>query len=663
MAARHKIHFCVRCDLGFFMEKWIQEASWMNHTDLAKDILQLVGGEQNVQSVVHCMTRLRFTLSDNSRADRAGIEKLDGVMGTNISGGQFQIIIGNNVPKVHQALLQNSSLGTDKNIAVESKEKKNPVSAIFEVIAGIFTPIIPAIAGAGMIKGFLALFVTLGWLTAESQTYAILTIVGDGAFYFLPILLAFSAARKFNANPFIAASIGAAILHPNLAALFATGESVSFIGIPVTVVATYASTVIPIILAIWAASYVEKWIDRITHQSLKLIVVPTLTLLIIVPFTLIAVGPLGTIIGDYLSTGVNFLFSNAAIVSSILLGATFSLIIMTGMHYALSPIIINGLAQNGFDYMIPAMFVANMGQAGAALAVSLRTKNKKFKSLSFTTGITALMGITEPAMYGVNMKLKRPFVAAMIGGAAGGFYNGLTGAKAFVITGNAGLPGIPVLIGPTFVHALIGLVIAFAAAMIAGYFLGFQDVEADDTAAPSPENPPEPNKATAQTEHVLSPIQGEVRSLDTVSDATFSQGIMGNGIAIFPTKGEVVSPVHGRITTIFKTKHAIGLTSDQGAEVLIHIGLDTVRLDGQHFTAHMNEGDAVKPGDKIVSFDMEAIQAAGYDLITPIIITNTDQYNKIEPVPQGNVHTGEPLLALSAKASQKILSASSPLLS
>ncbi|MEM1505273.1 beta-glucoside-specific PTS transporter subunit IIABC [Domibacillus sp. 8LH] len=639
----------------------------MDHTALAKDILKLVGGEENVQNVVHCMTRLRFTLSDNSKADRAQLENLPGVMGTNISSGQFQIIIGNNVPKVYQALVQNSHISTEGNKATESKEKKNPVTAVFEVIAGVFTPIIPAIAGAGMIKGFLALFVTLGWLTPESQTYAILNIIGDGAFYFLPILLAVSAARKFNTNPFIAASVGAAILHPNLAALFASGEKIEFIGIPVTVVATYSSTVIPILLAIWAASYVEKWIDRVTHQSLKLIVVPTLTLLIIVPFTLIAVGPLGTVIGDYLSTGVNFLFNNAAIVSSILLGATFSLIIMTGMHYALSPIIINGLAQNGFDYMIPAMFVANMGQAGAALAVSLRTKNTKFKSLAFTTGITALMGITEPAMYGVNMKLKRPFVAAMIGGAAGGFYNGLTGAKAFVITGNAGLPGIPVLIGPTFIHALIGLVIAFAAAIIAGYFLGFKDVETEQKAPSEPKQPVENNTLSVQpgvtAEQLFSPLQGEVRSLHTVNDATFSQEIMGKGLAIFPHQGEVVSPVHGTITTIFKTKHAIGITSDDGAEILIHVGLDTVRLDGQHFTAHLHEGSRVKPGDKIVSFDVEAIQAAGYDLVTPIIITNTDRYKQIEAAAQGTVRAGEPLLMLSAESAEESALHTSPVLS
>lgn len=622
----------------------------MDYNKISKEILENVGGEENVQNVVHCMTRLRFNLYDNNKVQQSKLENTEGVMGTNISGGQYQIIIGNNVPKVYQAMINNSGLQTDQgknSNAPASNEKRNPLTAVFEVIAGVFTPIIPAIAGAGMIKGFLALFVTLGWLSADSQTYSILNIIGDGAFYFLPILLAVSAARKFGSNPFIAASVGAAILHPNLAALFASGDDVAFIGIPVTVVATYSSTVIPILLAIWVASYVEKWIDKVTHQTIKLIVVPTLTLLIIVPFTLIVVGPLGTIIGDFLSVGVNFLFENAAIVSSILLGATFSLIIMTGMHYALSPIIINGLAQNGFDYMIPAMFVANMGQAGAALAVSLRSKNKNFKSLAFTTGITALMGITEPAMYGVNMKLKKPFIAAMIGGAAGGAYNGIASVKAFVITGNAGLPGIPVLIGPglSIVHAIIALIIAFVVAIIAGYLIGFKDVPSDNNNVEATNQKQSAGNLSKET--ILSPISGDVQVLSKVNDPTFSQEIMGKGIAILPTKGEVVSPVSGVITTLFKTKHAIGITSDNGAEILIHVGIDTVQLDGKYFTAHLNTGDRVQPGDKIISFDIEGIKSEGYEIITPVIITNSTSYEEINPIPEGKVSTGETLITIS----------------
>ncbi|MGW8459182.1 beta-glucoside-specific PTS transporter subunit IIABC [Bacillus atrophaeus] len=613
----------------------------MDYHKVSKEILQLVGGEENVQSVIHCMTRLRFNLHDNAKADRSRLEQMDGVMGTNISGEQFQIIIGNNVPKVYKALIENSGL-SEENTNGASGQKKNVLSALFDVISGVFTPILPAIAGAGMIKGLLALAVTFGWMAETSQAHTILTAIGDGAFYFLPMLLAVSAARKFGSNPYVAAAIAGAILHPDLTALLGSGKSISFIGLPVTA-ATYSSTVIPILLAIWMTSYVEKWIDRVTPSSLKLIVVPTLTLVIVVPVTLMTVGPLGAILGDYLSVGVNYLFDHAGIVAMILLAGTFSLIIMTGMHYALVPIMINNIAQNGHDYILPAMFLANMGQAGASFAVFLKSKNKKFKSLAFTTSITALMGITEPAMYGVNMRLKRPFAAALIGGAAGGAFYGVTGVASYIVGGNAGLPSIPIFIGPTFLYAVIGLVISFAAGTAAAYLIGFEDVQAEgsnETAEKAPE-------MKVDGEMIHSPIKGEVKALSEVNDSVFSAEIMGKGFAIVPEEGLAVAPVSGAITTVFKTKHAIGITSDRGAEVLIHIGLDTVQLDGRHFDVLVKEGDKVSPGDPLVSFDIEKIKAAGYDVITPVIITNTDQYAVTAVKESGTVKTNEALLALS----------------
>ncbi|PSA95322.1 PTS beta-glucoside transporter subunit EIIBCA [Bacillus atrophaeus] len=613
----------------------------MDYHKVSKEILQLVGGEENVQSVIHCMTRLRFNLHDNAKADRIRLEQMDGVMGTNISGEQFQIIIGNNVPKVYKALIENSGL-SEENTNGASGQKKNVLSALFDVISGVFTPILPAIAGAGMIKGLLALAVTFGWMAETSQAHTILTAIGDGAFYFLPMLLAVSAARKFGSNPYVAAAIAGAILHPDLTALLGSGKSISFIGLPVTA-ATYSSTVIPILLAIWMTSYVEKWIDRVTPSSLKLIVVPTLTLVIVVPVTLMTVGPLGAILGDYLSVGVNYLFDHAGIVAMILLAGTFSLIIMTGMHYALVPIMINNIAQNGHDYILPAMFLANMGQAGASFAVFLKSKNKKFKSLAFTTSITALMGITEPAMYGVNMRLKRPFAAALIGGAAGGAFYGVTGVASYIVGGNAGLPSIPIFIGPTFLYAVIGLVISFAAGTAAAYLIGFEDVQAEgsnETAEKAPE-------MKVDGEMIHSPIKGEVKALSEVNDSVFSAEIMGKGFAIVPEEGLAVAPVSGIITAVFKTKHAIGITSDRGAEVLIHIGLDTVQLDGRHFDVLVKEGDKVSPGDPLVFFDIEKIKAAGYDVITPVIITNTDQYAVTAVKESGTVKTNEALLALS----------------
>ncbi|PAD64796.1 PTS beta-glucoside transporter subunit EIIBCA [Bacillus siamensis] len=611
----------------------------MDYHKISKEILQLVGGEENVQSVVHCMTRLRFNLYDNAKADRDGLEQTEGVMGTNISGEQFQIIIGNHVPKVYQALMEISGL-SDESANKTSKQKKNVLSAVFDVISGVFTPILPAIAGAGMIKGLVALAVTFGWMSEKSQTHSILTAVGDGAFYFLPILLAVSAARKFRCNPYVAAAVAGAILHPDLTALLGSGKSISFIGLPVTA-ATYSSTVIPILLAIWLMSYVEKGIDRITPSSLKLIAVPMLTLVIVVPVTLITVGPLGAILGNDLSVGVNYLFSHAGIAAMILLAGTFSLIIMTGMHYALVPIMINNIAQNGHDYILPAMFLANMGQAGASFAVFLKSKNKTFKSLAFTTSITALMGITEPAMYGVNMRLKKPFAAALIGGAAGGAFYGVTGVASYIVGGNAGLPSIPVFIGPTFLYALIGLFISFAAGMAAALLIGFEDVQSErDKASETP-------GVTAGGEIIHSPIKGEVKALSEVNDSVFSGGMMGKGFAILPEEGAAVSPVEGRVTAVFKTKHAIGITSARGAEILIHIGLDTVRLDGRHFEMHVKEGDAVALGDLLITFDIEEIKAAGFDMMTPVIITNTDQYLFTDVKKRGMVKPNEALLALS----------------
>ncbi|TYS17154.1 PTS beta-glucoside transporter subunit EIIBCA [Rossellomorea vietnamensis] len=620
----------------------------MNHKDLGIKIIELVGGEDNVQSVIHCMTRLRFNLRDNKKVKRSELESLDGVMGTNISGSQFQIIIGNDVPKVYKEIIHNTKLSEDSN--GEKSGSSNVISAIFDVISGVFTPILPAIAGAGMIKGILAILATFGWLDAASQTYIILNAIGDGAFYFLPILLAVSAARKFGSNPYIAATIAAAILHPTLTTLFDAGEPISFIGLPV-IAAVYSSTVIPIILSIWIASYVERFVDKFTHSSLKLIVVPTLTILVVVPVTLMTVGPLGVILGDYLSSGLGFLFENFGFIAMVLLAGTFSLIIMTGMHYALVPIMINNLTVKGIDYLMPAMFLANMGQAGAAFAVFLKSRNKKFKSLSLTVSITALMGITEPAMYGVNVRLKKPFVGALLGAAVGGVYYAITGVAAYILGGNAGLPGVASFIGPTFVHALIGMAVAFFAATIISYLLGFEDV---------PVEAPVENEEVAKTEEavavtkadtdsvLISPLKGEVVKLSEVSDPTFSSEVMGEGIAVRPVDGKVVSPVNGVVTTLFKTKHAIGITSEEGVEILIHVGIDTVQLEGKYFEALVVQGDSVLAGQPLLEVDIEGIKKEGFDTVTPVIITNTTSFAKINKTNRAAVTHDDVLLHLEA---------------
>ncbi|MFS0858612.1 beta-glucoside-specific PTS transporter subunit IIABC [Paenibacillus taichungensis] len=639
----------------------------MDKQQLSKDILKLVGGEENIDQVTHCMTRLRFNLNDNKKADKATLKNTPGVMGVMENGGQFQVIIGNDVPVVYNALVGNMSKSPNADAGSTSastgeKKKRNPVSALFDFISGIFTPILPAITGAGMIKGIVAILVAVGWLSDTSSTYIILSAIGDGAFYFLPIILAISAARKLGSNMYIAAALAAGIMHPTITALLANGDT-TFVGIKV-IAATYSSTVIPIILAIWIASYVEKAVDRVTHASLKLLIVPTVTLLIMVPLTLMTVGPLGTVLGNGLSGGISWLFDNMSIFASILIGGTMSLLIITGMHYALLPIIVGSMTSLGYDFIIPLMFAANLAQGGAAFGVGLRSKNGKTKSLAYSTGLTAIMGITEPAMYGINMKFKKPFIAALIGGAVAGGFMGIVNVKAYVLTGLVGLPSIAAFISPaisTLIYALVGGVIAIIAAAILTYILGFQEDNAPQSAEAAPaaerKTPAATTSASAVTaveetkaldQDVFSPITGEVKSLSEVPDPAFSEEIMGKGFAIQPSEGRVVSPINGTVFSLSKSGHAIGLVSDDGAEMLIHIGIDTVKLKGQFFSPKVQAGAKVAVGDVLMEFDREEIEKAGYTTITPVIITNMHQYNSIESA--GRTTIKEKELLFTAKA-------------
>lgn len=636
----------------------------MDKEKLSQDILDLVGGQSNIDQVTHCMTRLRFNLNDDNLANKAQLEKTPGVMGVMKNGGQFQVIIGNEVANVYKELVKKIP-GAGQNegaSASKPKKKQNPISRLFDFISGMFTPILPAIIGAGMIKGIVAILLTLGWMSDTSSTYIILSAIGDGAFYFLPIILAVSAARKLGSNMYIAAAIAAGILHPTITTLLSAGTPVTFANIPV-IAATYSSSVIPIVIAIWLASYVEKAVDRVTHASLKLLIVPTVTLLVMVPVTLIAVGPLGTILGNGLSGGITWLFENTGLLAGLLIGGTMSLLIITGMHYALIPVMFASIASLGYDYLIPLMFAANIAQAGATFGVFLKSKVAKTKTLSLSTTITALMGITEPAMYGVNMKYKKPFIAALIGGGVGGAFISLFQGKAFLLAGLVGLSGIPMFIGPTFVYVMIGVVIAFAVAAGLTYILGFAEEVAPATpvATSTVEAQPAAASAVAATvidiDHpvvhqaiatdIFSPVAGEVKPLSAVNDPAFSQEIMGKGVAIEPTEGRIVSPVNGTVFSVSKSGHAIGLVSDTGTEMLIHIGIDTVKLKGKHFTPHAKAGETVKIGDLLMEFDLAAVRGEGYETITPVIVTNINEYNDLQPVSQSNTQSGELLYRLS----------------
>ncbi|MEF2965688.1 beta-glucoside-specific PTS transporter subunit IIABC [Paenibacillus sp. M1] len=631
----------------------------MNYQETAKKIVEGVGGKSNINSVYHCITRLRFNLKDNDKADKRALEGLDKVMGTNIAADQYQVIIGNDVSKVFDALVKEYPELQEKKAAETSEKKsKNAISRLFDFIASVFASILPAIAGAGLLKGFIALFVSLGWMTAGSDTYRIISAIGDGVFHYLPMLIAFSAARKFNANPFVAAAVSMALMYPDITTLLSSGDPVSFLGIPVTPV-TYASSVIPILLSVWLLSYVEKGFNRIIPASLKLLFVPLLSLLVVVPITLIAIGPLGTFVGDALSGGINWLIIKGGLLSGIVLGGAMALIVMTGMHYALVPVILGNLATAGFDKFLPLTYISNMGQAGATVGVFFRAKDKKLKSLALSTSLTALMGVTEPAMYGVNMRYKKPFLAAMIGSAAGGGFALMFGVNAYVLASNGGIPGIPAFIGPTFWYAIAGMAIAFVVSLIASVILGINEEagaggevtkeSASDNATNSATSEAasvvvvEDEQIEVTNETIVSPMQGKAIPLTEMDDPTFGEEMMGKGVAFVPVVGELVSPVNGTVKNVFKTKHSLVIRSEEGAELLIHVGINTVKLRGQYFEAHVKAGDVVRAGDKLLTFDLVNI-AKEYDITTAMVVTNTAEYTKVEPVKLGEISMNQPVL-------------------
>lgn len=635
----------------------------MNHQETAQEIIKAVGGTNNINSVYHCITRLRFELKDNDKVDNGTLKKLDKVMGTNISGDQFQVIIGNDVPKVFDAMVKEHPALQQSSEKKETKSdnKKNVILKIFETIAGVFAPMLPAITAAGMLKGLLALFVSLGWMSAGTDTYRILSAIGDGVFHYLPLLIAVSAARKFGSNPFVAIALGTALMYPDMSTLLSSGESVAFIGIPVTAV-SYASSVIPILLAVWLMSYVEKWVDRVIPAALKLLLVPLITLLVMVPVTLIAIGPLGTFVGNGLSGGINWLLNEGGLIAGIVLGGAMALIIMTGMHYALVPIILSNIATLGFDKFLPLTYISNMGQAGATLGVFFRAKDKKLKTVALSTSFTALMGVTEPAMYGVNMKYKKPFAAAMIGSAVGGGFALAFGAKAYVLAGNGGLPGLPSLIGQTFWYSLIGMILAFVVGAIMSTVFGIKEEEGDAEAlaqfspgaSSAPAAAPSNEAAAVNVEDMgaptptsdataVAPMTGKAIPLKEVNDPTFGDELMGKGVAFVPSVGELVSPVTGTVMNVFKTKHAIVVRSDDGMELLIHVGINTVKLRGEYFESHVEAGTRVQAGDKLLSFELDQI-AKEYDITTAMVVTNTADYKDIQPVNLGEIMMGQEVL-------------------
>lgn len=628
----------------------------MDYKQLAAAILEMVGGESNVVSVTHCATRLRFNLKDDSKAQTEKLKKTKGIMGVVNQGGQYQVVIGSDVQSVYRPLL---NLGNfDSGAKTEEKDGKGPVVKVLDTVAGIFTPIIPAITGAGMLKAVMALLVAFKLLDTTSESYQFLNFFADAAFYFLPLLIANSAAKKFKCNAYMAMSIGGVMLHPTFISMVngakEAGTALHFLGMPVSLV-SYSSSVIPIILGVWFMSFVEPVADKVSPKPVKFFTKPLLTLIITAPVTLIVLGPLGNIIGEGIAAGINILNTYASWLVPLVVGTFTPLMVMTGMHYGLIPIGINNIATAGFDTVVgPGMLGSNIAQGGAALAVALRTKNSEVRQLATSAGITAVCGITEPAMYGISLRFRRPLIAAMIGGGVSGLFMGFTGVGRYT-SGSPGLLALPGYIGTegfrNITFACIGAAIAFGVSFVVSFILGIEDPveegqehQAEERKETAEEADEPAVGAEVKADVVYAPLTGKAVELKEVNDPTFAEEILGKGAAIIPAEGKVYAPVDGTVTALFETKHAIGFESTGGMEVLIHVGLDTVKLKGKYFTAHVDAGQEVKKGQLLLEFDMDAIKKEGYDVITPVIITNAYDYSDVLAVTGKELEAGKPFI-------------------
>ena len=624
----------------------------MNIKELATDILRLVGGEKNVINVVHCATRLRFSLRDMQKVDVNALEKCDGVIATMQASGQFQVVIGNRVSEVYRQLGEISSLLNDaQTSSAPVKSSTNIISRMIDVISSIFTPLLGAMAAAGVLKGLLSIAFSEGWMTKTETTYIILSAAADSLFYFLPILLAVTTARKFQGNIYVAASIAGALIYPTIIELFTNKVETTFFGVPVMIM-KYTSTVIPIILAIWVMCQLERLFNRYIHETVRSIVTPFLLLIIVVPLTLVTIGPIGIYTSEFAASIFVAVFSFNAILAGALIAAVWQILVIFGMHWAFTPVIINDITTVGRSPLKAATVPAVFAQAGAVLAVMLKTKNKKMKTLAGSTFITALFGITEPAVYGVTLKLKKPFVCAVIAAAVGGGIVGYSNSAA-ISTGIPSLITLPIFYGEGFIGLLIGISVSFVLAAVLTYLVGFEDIPEDEDKTAiivNPEDSPAARPLAGSTpaaEQISAPLSGKVVPLTEVNDKVFSSGIVGQGLAIIPDDNRVFSPVDGLVSATFDSGHALQIISDKGAEVLIHVGLDTVQLNGQFYTLHVHKDQVIKRGDLLIEFDRQAIQQAGYDTITPVIVANADDYQNLEKNTQEQVRPGEPLLTLS----------------
>ncbi|EOH75981.1 MULTISPECIES: beta-glucoside-specific PTS transporter subunit IIABC [Enterococcus] len=606
----------------------------MKYQQTAKEIYTAVGGSENIQTATHCITRLRLTLKNQNQVNDEEVKAIPGVMGVMKKAGQYHIILGNDVANYYRAF---TKLGNFSAEPVASTEKKNVFEILIDVISGCMSPLIPALLGGGMVKVLLIILPLIGVLSETSSTYAVLSFFGDAPFYFMPVMLAFTAAQKFGVTPMLAVAVGGIMLHPNFAAMVAAGDPVSIFGLPITL-ASYGSSVIPILIMVWLMKYIEAFFNRIIPAVMKNLLQPLAVLLLSGVIALVVVGPLGTFAGQGLSAAVIWIQAKAGWLALGLMSALMPLIVMTGMHWAFAPIFLIASAATPDVLILPAMLAANIAQGAAALAVSMKAKDKNLKQIAFGAGISALLaGVTEPALYGVTLKYKKPLYAAMISGGLCGIFMGITGVEsyAFAVPSLVALPQfINGSIDGNFINACI---VAAASIVITFALTWFFGIEEEVTTADAVLEVVE--SGSSDPKKVLAPVKGKVIPLEKVNDSAFSSKVMGQGIAIIPEENTIVAPFDGTVSALFPTKHAIGLTSEAGMELLVHVGIDTVELNGKYFDSLVAVGDTVKAGQPLLTVDFAGVKAAGYDTVIPIVVTNSDTF--IDVVPKDEMKTAD----------------------
>lgn len=612
------------------------------YTELAQDILAHVGGKENVSSVKHCVTRLRFHLKDESKADTDYLQKRDGVVTVVKAGGQYQVVIGNHVPDVYDEVLKVGGLADGGSLDIdEGDEKKGSLFDRFiDVISSLFQPFLGPLAAAGILKGITALLAATG-MEATNGIYVVMNTLGDGLFQYLPMILAVTAAKKFKMNTYTALAIAGAMVYPGLAESVAEASKV--FGLTLTLPAGgYFNSVLPIILAIFVASKIEQFMRKVTPDVVKMFVVPFVTILITVPLTFFVVGPVANTASSWIGIAFQAVYDFSPIIYGFALGALWQVLVMFGLHWGLVPLAIMDMAQNGSSIILTAAVLPCFTQTGVLAAIWLKTKEPKVKQGAMPALISSIFGVTEPAIYGYTLPMKTPFIVSCLVSGFVGIYLSIFNVTGYAM-GGMGIFLYPAYIDPatgsfhSVIHLAIGTVIAIVASFIIMMLLKVPtlyttvDSPVDGQATPAaPATAAKTVSASVKDETVKSPVTGQVVALADVEDKVFSSGAMGKGIAVEPAIGEITAPADAEVKILFPTKHAIGLVTEDGTELLIHIGMNTVELEGNHFTAYINQGDKVKAGQKLISFDTEAIRAEGYSLLTPVIVTNSSDYSDIQ---------------------------------